>query len=258
MVVAIRGTASSSENSQNIVRTENIGNRTDSLYSYNTDTDLLRRETASRSENSQNIVRTENIGNRTATLHSYNTDPDLFIREYFLSSSDITVKTRKNIARNIKSLRPFIEILKWTVSNKARDAHDKGLDLLTEINDIKLLIDACTYLETTNELLMNLNDTKKFFRLDLLWEILIKCIAYSHKIPLLERLELLNRLYLTVLGNRAINRRIIKASLIDAFMSFSDEISTDSIEIKIKEFASLSEKDQYIRNYAKEALQELR
>lgn len=212
------------------------------------------RETVT-TNNSSNVTKaTKNIESQiTYSLYSYNNDPDFLIRQYFLYLPEQRAEIRENIAINIKSLPSFLEILKWGASNKARDAYDGAIDLLAEINNIELLNNACKYLEASNQLWIASNRTDKLFWLDSLWEILIKSIAYSYKIPLDERFKLLENL----VWNQPINRRIFKASLIDAFVSIASETNTIAIKNLIQRFTSLDEKDEYIRNYAEEALEEL-
>jgi hypothetical protein len=215
--------------------------------------DTVIRPTVTTNNNSDVINTTKNIENKNTSLYSYNKDPDLLIKQYFLYSSEQRAKIRENIAINIKSLPSLIEVLKWGASNKAHDAYDGAVDLLAEINNIKLFNNGCKYLGATNQLWLASNRNMIFFALDSLWEILIKSIAYSYKIPSEERLRLLNNLVLIP----PTNRRIFKAALIDAFVSLSDQYNNSYIKNIIQRFTSLDEKDQYIRSYAEEALEEL-
>ncbi|MBD2492431.1 hypothetical protein [Aulosira sp. FACHB-615] len=199
-------------------------------------------------------LNTENQQTNTTSIDSYYKDPDLLIRSYFLSTPNKRTKLRKAVVRSFPSWRAVLEVLKWSINGKASDAHDGAVDLLAEIDNINFLIDTSKYLETSNELWSNTSNVNQLLKLDSCWEILIKAIACAYKIPAEARFELTLKLSLI----RAINtRRILKSTLIDALLLLADEIDTEHIKNAIARFASGYETDQYIRNYAEEAIQEL-
>ncbi|MBC1212931.1 hypothetical protein GNE08_01675 [Trichormus variabilis ARAD] len=204
-----------------------------------------------------NTNKLENLGNRQINAsyvnHKYG-DPDFLIREYFLSSSERRNKLRGFIFTRLSSAKAIIEVLKWGISGKARDAYDGAVDLLAEINEINILKEASQYLEALSQLMINSVENRNILMLDPLWEILIKGTACAYRIPAEERFELLLTFNLIALINQ---RRILKATFIDALLLLADEIDTQRIKNAIARFASGYETDQYIRNYAEEAIQEL-
>lgn len=206
------------------------------------------RGTASIIDSSGNLVKSGSTAPKTTSVDSYYIDPDLLIREYFLSSSTQRAKSRKRIARSVSSLKSVLAVLSWGISGKASDAYDGAVDLLAEVDNVDLLIATSKYLEATSEL--SGNSSKSHF-LESLWEILIKAIACAYQIPVEQRFKLILNL-ITVS-----NRRIFKATIIDALTIIADEMNTESIRNLIGRFASIYEADQYIRNYAQEALQDI-
>lgn len=169
---------------------------------------------------------------------AYYQDPDLLIKEYFASSSSQRALSRQVIINQIKSLSEIVEILKHGSSGKYRDGYDAAVNLLAESNKLDLL-DAIS---------------RAFLRLpnipDKHWEILIKSIACAYKINPIQKFSLIVDVILP-----AINKRVLKAVIIDALSILADDIHIEVIQKILNGFTT--DQDQYIRNYANETLQEI-
>jgi hypothetical protein len=189
---------------------------------------------------------------KTTSVDSRYSDPDLLIREYFLSSSAQRAKLRKLIFKKIKSWQSVLAILAWSRRKEISDAYDGAVDLLAECTDIHLLQNATKYLESTSLLWgASSSNIASWSSLDDFWEVLIKGIACTYKIPAQERFKLILNLF------SVSKRRSTKAVIIDALVILSDEIDSQTIQDAISLFSSPHEPDLYIRNYANEALQEI-
>ncbi len=185
---------------------------------------------------------------KTSSVDAYFSDPDLLIREYFLSSSSKRAKSRKTIIERINLLpKSILAVLSWGASGKIHDSYDGAINLLAETNSISLLE---LLSGTAKELYIPMleNPSYRDFAETCL-EILIKSIACAYKVEPTQRY----RLIFDVIPPT--NRRTIKASIIDALLIIADEIDVNTIKNAIERYTF--DKDQYICDYAKEALQEL-
>jgi len=184
---------------------------------------------------------------KTSSINAYSSDPDLLIREYFLSSSSQKAKARKVIFQHISSWHSIVDILRWGANGKACDSYDSAVNLLAEI-------DSSVILETlgliANKLYIPMLDDFSYRGFaEICLEILIKAIACSSKIDPMQRYRLIFEVI------PPINRRNIKASVIDALLIMADEIDLTTIKSSIGRFTF--DRDQYICDYAKEALKDL-
>lgn len=209
-------------------------------------------KTASIAKESKDLSPQTGNSLKTTSIGSRYSDPDLLIREYFLSPHAQRAKLRKLVFQNIKSWKSVLAILAWSKRKEVFDAYDGAVDLLAECTDISLLQSAAQYLETTRFLASSSSsNASKSSNLDEFWEVLIKGIACAYQIPSQERfIVILNLLPVS-------DRRIIKATIIDALVILADEMDIQPIQNSISRFASTHEPDLYIRNYAEEALQGL-
>lgn len=185
---------------------------------------------------------------KTSSVDAYFSDPDLLIREYFLSSSSKRAKSRQTIIERINLLpKSILAVLSWGASGKTHDSYDGAINLLAETNSISLLELLSI---TARELYIPMleNPSYRVFAENCL-EILIKAIACAYKVDPIQRY----RLIFDVIPPT--NRRTIKASVIDALLIIADEIDVNTIKNAIERYTF--DKDQYICDYAKEALQEL-
>lgn len=185
---------------------------------------------------------------KTSSVDAYYSDPDLLIREYFLSSSSKRAKSRQTIIEHINSLpNSVLAVLSWGASTKARDSHDGAVNLLAETNNLALL-EVLGLAAKKVYIPMLENPSYRGFAETCL-EILIKAIACAYRIDPRQRY----RLIFDVIPPT--NRRAIKASVIDALIIIANEIDVTTIKNAIERYTF--DKDQYICEYAKEALQEL-
>lgn len=214
----------------------------------------VKKMTSITEESKYESAQTSNLLKTTSVDFRYrSSDPDLLIREYFLSSPAQRAKLRKLVSQNISSWQSVLAILGWSRRKGVSDAYDGASDLLAECTNIDFLKDTAQYLEATS--LLASSGANNFSNLEDLWEVLIKGTAYASQIPAKERFKVVLDL------SQISNRRIVKAAIIDALVILADELA-DEMDIKlirssISHFSFIREPDLYIRNYAKEALQEL-
>jgi hypothetical protein len=184
---------------------------------------------------------------KTSSVDASYSDPDLLIREYFLSSSAQRAKSRATVAQHVREIKAIFAILSWGASGKARDGFDGAVNLLAEIRNSEILSSACQAAKTLYPQMYANSRTKVFAERFL--EILVKAIACAYHIHANHRFSLLSQL-LTV-----VNNRITEASLIDALLIISDEVDINLVKEAIENFTHNS--DQYICDYAREALQDI-
>jgi hypothetical protein len=184
---------------------------------------------------------------KTSSVDAAYSDPDLLIREYFLSSSEQRAKSRSTIASHVQGLKSVFAILSWGASGKVQDSFDGAVNLLAETNDLEILNSACQTVKKPY-LQMYRNPSTRVFSENFL-EILIKAIACAYKVNANQRLRLLTQ------SVPSVDNRIIKASLIDALVLVSDEVDANTVQTAIERYTS--DFDQYIRDYASEALQDI-
>jgi hypothetical protein len=169
---------------------------------------------------------------------AYYQDPDLLIKEYFASSSSQRALSRQVIINQIKSLPEIVEILKHGSSGKHRDGYDAAVNLLAESSKLNLL-------DAISRAFLRLSDIP-----DKHWEILIKSIACAYKINPIQRFSLIIDIIRPV-----INKRILKAIIIDTLSILADDIHIEVIQETLNSFTA--DQDEYIRDYANETLQEI-
>jgi hypothetical protein len=184
---------------------------------------------------------------KTTSVDAAYSDPDLLIKEYFSSSLERRSQSRRVIAHNIRTVRSVLAVLSWGASGKVRDSYDGAVNLLAEITDLRLLVEACN-VGLSFYPQMRKNPSQKVFAENFI-EILIKAIACAYKVDANQRFRLLKDI------SRQLDRRTLKAAIIDAFITISDEVNLDSVK-EVMQFFS-DDLDQYIRHYVEEALQDI-
>lgn len=184
---------------------------------------------------------------KSSSVDAAYSDPDLLIREYFLSSSTQRAISRKNIIKHIKTVASVFAILGWGASGKARDGYDGSVNLLAETGNFHLLKAVSLSAKEAYEQIIR-NTGKEVFAENFL-EILIKAIACAYQINANQRFRLL----IDVVPQT--DRRVVKASIIDALLMIADEMDVHSVREAIKNF--VVDQDLYIRDYATEALQSI-
>lgn len=189
---------------------------------------------------------------QVSSVNSLYGDPDLLIKEYFYSSPEQRAKSRTALAQRLSSSRSMLAILGWANLATIKDAYDGAVDLLAECQTIQLLIDTSNYLLTSTS--FGVRDSHHLDLYERSWEILIKGIGCAYRLQPQARFRLLQHISLSLLP--ILNRRSIKAVLLDALaILFADEVDKDRVKAYIRSFEQ--DRDEYIRNYAKESLAEL-
>lgn len=203
---------------------------------------------------SNQLATQKNQTSNASTVENLYRDPDSLIREYFLSSPSQRTKSRKKIAQYIFSSQSFLTpilniltILKIGATGEFPESYDGAVAILAEIDNISDLWSIVVSLIELHRSLTENPFKKKL--LDDCLEILIKAIACADKIEAAKRFNLIKELM-------AISRtRVLKATVIDSLGLMADEMELATLKSTIESFNS--DKDEYIRNYAEEALQDL-
>lgn len=182
----------------------------------------------------------KNIEQRSAKFLSEN-DPDFLIKGYFLANPSDRPIHCKFIAKRINSLEGILLILDWSRKKGVKESYDSAVDLLSECGRILLKV-------ISNEAITSLV-TKDIIAYEEKLEVLIKGIALAHNIPSSERLKAITDL---IPGHR----RLIKTAIIDALLTLQDEVDSDLLQYYLARFLSTDELDEYVRQYAQEALEE--
>lgn len=193
-------------------------------------------------------------GSKTTSVDSLflSSDPDFLIWNYFRSSPTHRVTLREFVFPNIKSWLSIRLILAWSNRKEIPDAYSAAVDLLAECANITFFEETAKYLEAAS--LLAASNAISLVKLDNFWEVFIKGVSYASKISPENRLQLIANLCPTV---HRINRRVIKAALIDALIVLLDDTSTERVYSLVSFFVSDFESDMYVREYAEEALQEI-
>lgn len=191
------------------------------------------------------IVNPWNQPKLTMFLSNQN-DTDLLIREYFLAKPDNRRKLQKHIAQHINSVEAILEILDWSTRSRVQEAYDGAIDLIAECSDVNII------LKVVNQKLINYDtNSSNILVLEEKWEVLIKGIAHNQNIPIKQKFSTITHL---IPGSK---RRLVKTAIIDALLIMQDEVDTNSIKEQLAIFVSSKESDEYIQEYAKEAMEEI-
>jgi hypothetical protein len=167
----------------------------------------------------------------------------ILIRDYFQSHPNKRKALAKNVAKQITSVNLVLEVLDWGTSRKIREGFDATVMLLAECEDV--------IISTLNHLPKPSPDNKNLLVLEEKWEILITSIACSSNIPVQKRFNTIVKLIPDS------NRRSVKTAIIDALLIMEDEVDVESIKSQLEYFLSDSEHDQYVKECAKEAIEDM-
>lgn len=166
---------------------------------------------------------------------------DSLIQGYFLADPSNRPKQCKNIGRYLNSVEGILLVLDWSRKKMIKEPYDSAVDLLARCGKILLKV-------IDNESITDLF-TKDIIAYEEKLEVLITGIAFAHSIPPQERLTAITSLIPS-------SRRVIKAAIIDALLILDDEVSSDILKYYLAKFLSTDEIDEYIRQYANDALKE--
>ncbi|MEA5618760.1 hypothetical protein VB711_13060 [Cronbergia sp. UHCC 0137] len=165
------------------------------------------------------------------------------IKNYFQEHPNKRKSLSTSIAKHITSIDTVLKVLDWGTSRKIREAFDATVMLLAECGNV--------IISTLNRLPKIESDNKDLLILEKKWEILITSIACASNIPAQKRFDAIVELIPDS------NRRSVKTAIIDAFSIMEDEIDVEFIKNQLKQFLSDSEHDEYVKEYAKEALEDM-
>lgn len=166
---------------------------------------------------------------------------DFLIKGYFLADPSDRPIQCKFIAKYLNSVKGILLVLDWSRKKNVKESYDSAVDLLSECGKILLKV-------IGNEEIRSLF-TKDVIAYEEKLEVLITGIAFAHSIPAQERLEVITHLIPS-------SRRSIKAAIIDALVILQDEVNSDLLKYHLTRFLSTDELDEYVRQYAKDALEE--
>ncbi|MFM7408692.1 MAG: hypothetical protein ACKO3K_19060 [Cuspidothrix sp.] len=189
----------------------------------------------------------------------------ILIKDYFQEHPNKRKALAQNVAKHITSVNLVLEVLDWGTSRKIREGFDATVMLLAECGNVIISSLSslarrglgCEVLVTdlmiicSNHVRATSPDNKDLLVLEEKWEILIKSIACSSKISPQKRFDAIIKL----IPNS--NRRLIKTGIIDALLIMEDEIDIQSIKSQLEYFLSDSEHDEYVKEYAKEAMEDM-
>jgi hypothetical protein len=166
---------------------------------------------------------------------------ELLIKGYFLAAPRDRPIQCNFIAKYLNSVEGVLLVLGWSREKTVKEYYDSAVDLLSECGKILLKV-------INNEVITSLY-TKDVMAYEEKLEILITAIAFAHRIPPQERLESITNLIPS-------SRRLIKAAIIDALVILQDEVSSNILKHYLAKFSSNDELDEYVRQYATDALED--
>lgn len=136
------------------------------------------------------------------------------------------------------------EILDILSQSRCSDGFDNAINLLSRYGDDLIKVVNSGEVDKSSE---DRNNTA----IEEEWEVLIKGIACAYNLSVEERFDTITRL---ISGQKS---RLVKASIIDALLIIQDEIKPDFIKKYLTSFLSSDEVDEYIRDYAQEAIDDI-
>lgn len=167
----------------------------------------------------------------------------ILIKDYLQEHPNKRKALAQNVAKQITSVKLVLEVLDLGTSRKIRESFDATVMLLAECGNV--------IISTLNHLPKPSPDNKNLLVLEEKWEILITSIACSSNIPAQKRFDTIVKLIPDS------NRRSVKTAIIDALLIMEDEVDVESIKSQLEYFLSDSEHDQYVKEYAKEAMKDM-
>lgn len=217
----------------------------DSHCSFKSDSDHSLKKSNPRNYYSGEFLHPQkSIFNKKLSKISSEDDRNLLIREYFITQPSLRPKLRKFTAKYINSIETVLEILKWSRKKGVQEAYDSAIDLLSECGSILIKLANSDAIERSNE-------NHDHIAIEEEWEVLIKGIACACNLSTEQRFNTITQLISKQ------KSRLVKASIIDALLIMQDEIKPDTIKKHLAYFLSDNEADEYIRDYAQEAAQEI-
>jgi hypothetical protein len=167
----------------------------------------------------------------------------ILIKDYFQSHPNNRKALAQKVAKQITSVKLVLEVLDWGTSRKIREGFDATVMLLAECGN--------AIISTLNHLPKPCPDNQDFLLLEKKWEILITSVACNSNISAQKRFNTIVKLIPDS------NRRSVKTAIIDALLIMEDEVDVESIKGQLEYFLSDSEHDEYVKKYAKEAMEDM-
>ncbi|MFM2061524.1 MAG: hypothetical protein RLZZ507_1194 [Cyanobacteriota bacterium] len=167
----------------------------------------------------------------------------ILIKDYFQSHPNNRKALAQKVAKQITSVKLVLEVLDLGTSRKIREGFDATVMLLAECGNV--------IISTLNHLPKPSPDNKNLLVLEKKWEILITSIACTSNIPVQRRFNTIVKLIPDS------NRRSVRTAIIDALLIMEDEVDVESIKSQLEYFLSDSEHDEYVKKYAKEAIEDM-
>jgi hypothetical protein len=168
------------------------------------------------------------------------------IEKYFLLPAGDRPSQCKAVAQHINTFEEIVFILNWvdTQNNEINEVHDSAVDLLAHLGGLLIEFINCKPITTL------LTRNHWFYEEEL--SILIKSLSLTTQLGFKQKIEGFVKLMRS-------NRRVVKAAIVDALLDLKDEFPADIgiLQSHLIMYSSEYESDEYIRVYAKTALDEL-
>jgi len=172
----------------------------------------------------------------------------LSLQEYFAKSPSQRIALKDKYAIALRNPLTMLELLELSQNPEIQDAYDGAIVLLAECSESRLrtaIVNVSSYYFLASP--SSITNWKRKL------EILIKGFACASSVDSYKKLNVLN-IFRKEHGKLT---RLIKAAIIDALTILEDQGDTIEIREYLQFFTSEPEKDDYIRQYAQEALGDL-
>lgn len=166
----------------------------------------------------------------------------LTLQSYFDATPQERVTLREKYAKKIKTLEEVLITLSLGNSSKIKESYNGAIALLAECREI-VLTQGINFFRKELTLREKVNEENL--------EILIKAVACASLISPEKKLSLITGLLVNNLG------RLTKLTLIDALIILADDLDYNQIKPHLERFLSPKETDAYVRQCAKEALEDI-
>jgi hypothetical protein len=168
------------------------------------------------------------------------------IEQYFLFPLGDRPSQCEAVAQNITTFEEIVLVLGWgnTQNKEIYEAYDSAVNLLAHLGNLVLKFINSKHIQSI------LKNTFGFYEIEL--EILITALSLSDKLSFSQKLE-------GIVKMMPSPNRLVKAAIVDALLNLKDEFPADIgiLQSHIIMYSSEHETDEYIRLYAKTALDEL-
>jgi hypothetical protein len=168
------------------------------------------------------------------------------IEQYFLLPADNRPSQCRAVVQHVTTFTEIILVLGWgnTQNKEVYEAYDSAIDLLAQLGELLVKFINSKHVQSI------LENTFGFYETE--FEILITALSLSDKHSFTQKLEGLIKMMPTP-------NRLVKVAIVDALLNLKDEFPADIgiLQSHLIMYSSEHEPDEYIRLYAKTALDEL-